>query len=208
MKLRKLLNLKLAINMKNIFKSLLFILIINIPNTINAQNNIVDVDGPYMTYDVPAGTYIKDINNTFNKFLGTWKWQEGNKILIFKIEKVTQYYHSEFDVYEDFIIGNYSYTENGGSTYLVNTITQNIGVTNKTLVPLYTSGTNNQNEIEFTFHDIIYNKKSCNAGFKFLPGSLNQMELKLSNHFKGYFLPDLPPTPYFSIPNNVILTKQ
>jgi hypothetical protein len=200
------LNHKLAIKMKNTFKSLLFIFIINLTSTINAQ--IVDRDGGYVPYDVPAGTYIKDINNTFTKFLGTWKWQEGNKILTFKIEKVTQYYHTEYDVFEDFIIGNYSYTENGGSTYLVNTITQNIGVHNPELVPLFTSGTLNQNEINFTFHDIIFNKKSCDAVFKFLPNSINQMKLTLSNHFKGYILPDLPPNPEFSIPNNVVLTKQ
>lgn len=201
------LNHKLAIKMKNTFKALLFIFIINLTSTINAQNSIIDVyDG--IVQDVPSGTYLKDINNTFDKFLGTWKWQEGNKILTFKIQKVTQYYYSEYNVFEDFIIGNYSYTENGGSTYLVNTIIQNAGINNKTLVPLYTCGTLNQNEINFTFHDIIFNKKSCDAVFKFLPNSINQMKLTLSNHFKGYILPDLPPNPEFSIPNNVVLTKQ
>lgn len=201
------LNQKLAIKMKNTFKSLLFIFIINLTSTINAQNNIINLETANH-FNAPEGSYIKDVNNTFNKFLGTWKWQEGNKILIFKIEKVTMYHNLEYNYYEDFMIGNYSYTEDGGTTYLVNSILQNVGIQNPELVPLYSSGPINQNEDKFTFKDIIYNKKSCDAVFKFLPNSINQMKLTLSNHFKGYILPDLPPNPEFSIPNNVILTKQ
>ena len=207
MKPHKPLNLKLAINMKNIFKSFMFILIIDKTNTMNAQNNIINIESANH-FNTPVGSYIKDVNNTFNKFLGTWKWQEGNEILIIKIEKVTMYHNLEYNYYEDFMIGNYSYTQDGGATYLVNTILQNVGIQNPELVPLYSSGPVNQNEDTFTFKDIIYNKNSCNAIFKFLPNSTNQMELILTNHFKGYISPDTPPNPNFSIPNNVILTKQ
>lgn len=190
--------------MKNIIKIMILLLF---TSTTNAQTNIVDVyDG--VAQDAPAGTYFKDINNTFTKFLGTWKWQDGNKILTFKIEKVTQYFHQQYGVYEDFIIGNYSYTEDSGTTYIVNTITQNIGINNPDLVPLYSGGTLTQLEIKFAFTDVGYNKSSCNALFKFLPNSNTQVELKLSNRGGGYISPDTPPNPNFSIPNNVVLTKQ
>ena len=208
MKILKPLNLKLAINMKNIFKSLLFIFIINLTNTINAQTNVVPRGGGYVYQDLPAGTYIKDINNTFTNFLGTWKWQDGNKILIFKIEKVSEYYHPEFDVYEDFMIGNYSYTEDNGATYLVNTILQNIGIQNPELVPLYTSGPINDYEIKFAFTDVLLNKIYCNANFKFLPNSFTQLSLKLLNQTRGYMYPEPTPPVGFSIPNNVVLIKQ
>jgi hypothetical protein len=44
------------------------------------QTKIVDRDGGFIPQIVDRGTYIKDINNTFNKILGTWKWQDGNKV--------------------------------------------------------------------------------------------------------------------------------
>ncbi len=71
------------------------ILVFLVFNTITfCQNNIIDVNsGNHLS--APAGSYLKDINNTFDKIVGTWKWQEGNRIIIFKIEKVSMYHNLE-----------------------------------------------------------------------------------------------------------------
>jgi hypothetical protein len=130
------------------------------------------------------------------------------KVLIFKIEKVTKYYHSKYGVYEDFIIGNYSYSTDNGNSYVINTITQNSGINNPNIVSLYTSGMDNQNLCIFTFKDALIQKNGCNARFEFLQGSNNQVNFKLSNPTKGYILPETPPNPYFSIPDRIVLTKQ
>jgi hypothetical protein len=190
--------------MQKLLKTIALVLFSSITNS---QTNIIDVYDD-IVHVVPQGTYLKDINNTFDIFLGTWKWQEGNKILIIKVEKVTQYYYPEYGTFQDFIKANYSYTVDNGNTYIVNTINQNLGNNNPEENAMYSSGSLTQSEIGFTFKDIVYNKERCSALFKFLPNTTSQVKLSLSNDHFGYLLPDTPPNPNFSIPNNVILTKQ
>jgi hypothetical protein len=191
--------------MKKILLTLTFVLFVQITL---AQTNIVDRDGGFVNFDVPAGTYIKDINNTFTKFLGTWKWQEGNQILIFKLEKVTKYHYTEFDTYDDFIKGNYSYSTDGGLTYVINTINQNIGNNNPETNSMYTSGVDSQEFCKFVFRDVLIGKSGCYAEFTFLANSNNQMKFKLYDIGRGYILPEVPPNPNFSIPISAILNKQ
>jgi hypothetical protein len=174
-----------------------------------AQTNTIGFGQGVSLFDAPAGTYIKDINNDFNKFDGIWKYQNGNQILIFKLEKVEMYHNIENDIYEDFMIGNYSFSLDGGLSYVVNTINQNIGIYDPELNPLYACCPYNINtSIRFSFKDIVYNKPSCDARFTFENGNLNELRVKLTNRGRGYILPDVPPTPNFSIPNNVVLIKQ
>ena len=57
--------------------------------------------------------YVKDVNNEFNKFIGTWKFIDGNTELIFKLKKEIQYQTSEDSNYMDLLVGEYKYVENG-----------------------------------------------------------------------------------------------
>lgn len=159
-------------------------------------------------WDVPSGSYIKDVTNQFDKFTGTWKYTNGNEILNIKITKAVHVLNTEYNVYEDFIVGDYSYSIDGGATFEVNTIAQNIGVLDSSINALYTSGPDSLTSITYLFRDVIYNKAS-RANLIFIPNGLqNQMHLKLINIGGGYILPDVAPSPNFCIPNNVILVKQ
>lgn len=158
-------------------------------------------------YKAPSGTYLKDINHTFDPYIGTWKYQNGNQILIIKLEKVEMYYYSEYGTYEDFIKGNYSYSTDGGITYVVNTIQQNLGNNEPNINSMYSCGPDEPNLNIFTFKDVIYNKRAW-ANFTFQSGNFNQIHLKLQNKGGGYIYPATPPNPAFCIPNNVILIKQ
>jgi hypothetical protein len=192
--------------MKKILLTLISILFVQITL---AQTNIVNGnDGGYIYFDMPPGTYIKDIDNTFTKFLGTWKWQESNQILIFKLEKVTKYHYTQFDTYDDFIKGNYSYSTDNGLTYVVNTINQNIGNDNPETNAMYTGGTNSQEFIKLSYIDALIAKTGCFAEFTFINNSSNQMKFRLFNPHKGYISPEVPPSPNFSIPSSGVLTKQ
>lgn len=193
--------------MKKIF--LTFALLIYSISNITAQTTIVEVGSGVTVMDAPSGTYIKDINNTFTPFLGTWKYENGNEILIVKLEKVTQYYYPEYGNYKDFIKGNYSYTQDGGVTYITNTIDTNLLINNPNINSFYTPGpsTSNPTVLDMSYKDDLY-QKSCDALFTFLSGSTTQMTMKLKNRSRGYILPETPPNPNFSIPNNVVLTKQ
>ena len=63
--------------------------------------------------DLPEGTYYKDLNNDLNKFEGTWKWENGNNSFTIVLEKKLQVYDDTSNFYEDMLIGEYKYVENG-----------------------------------------------------------------------------------------------
>ena len=189
--------------MKKLIKTTIIILFFN---TAIAQN-IINVKGTSTRMDVPAGTYLKDIDHTFDPFLGTWKYQNGNEILIIKLEKVEQHLDAEYGTYFDFIKGNYSYSTDGGATYVVNTILQNAGNNDPDINPIYSCGPTITDTDEMTFYDVIY-QKDARATFTFQNNNYQQLHLKLDNKSRGYIYPETPPSPAFSIPNNVVLTKQ
>lgn len=62
-----------------------------------------------------VGAYYKDLDNDLDKFVGTWKYTNGSTSLtITLIKKVMQPLISEnMNYYEDIIIGEYKYIENG-----------------------------------------------------------------------------------------------
>ena len=108
--------------------------------------------------------------------------------------------------YKDYIKGNYSYTIDGGNTYITNTIDFNTS-NDPLLNSLYSPGPLDQLELDLRFKDMVYNK-NCNLILKFLPNSTTQLLFKLDNQSRGYLYPELPPNPDFSVPNHIILTKQ
>lgn len=91
--------------MKNLFITLLLIF----AKTVCAQNPIIaleDKDGSRI-----AGAYYKDIHYSLDPFVGTWIYQNGNTSLTIVLEKRTLSTFGTF--YEDLIIGEYQYIENG-----------------------------------------------------------------------------------------------
>lgn len=83
-----------------------------------AQNpiiNIEDADGFPTT-----GIYYKDINNLLNPFEGTYIYTNGTTTFKMILVKKVQQYNGRY--YEDLIIGEYQYIENGVEK--VNTLNQ------------------------------------------------------------------------------------
>src|SRR5690554_6052487 len=61
-----------------------------------------------------SGTYYKDTNNVYNQFEGEWLWQSGNNSLRIILQKKEQVYHQVKEwYYEDMLVGEYQYIENG-----------------------------------------------------------------------------------------------
>lgn len=58
--------------------------------------------------------YKKDVNNEFNKFEGTWKYQEGNTEIVFKLKK-EEHYLTPSNYYADLLVGEYQYKENNST---------------------------------------------------------------------------------------------
>lgn len=61
------------------------------------------------------GAYYKDFNNELDTFVGTWKYTNGSTSLTITLKKKVMQFFSDGDVnfYEDILIGEYKYIENG-----------------------------------------------------------------------------------------------
>ncbi|AXT18959.1 hypothetical protein D7030_15015 [Flavobacteriaceae bacterium AU392] len=56
-------------------------------------------------------SYNKDIDNDLNKFEGTWVYQIGSTKFTIVLEKLIQDFNGDW--YEDVLVGNYKYVDNG-----------------------------------------------------------------------------------------------
>lgn len=87
-----------------------------------AQNHIIPIDTYYQ--DANEGDYFKDLNNELNPFIGTWKYTNGSTSFTITLQKKVMVYDGEY--YEDLLIGEYRYVENGVEK--VNTLPQLNGI--------------------------------------------------------------------------------
>ncbi len=192
-------------NMKSIL--IIFITLISI----QANSQVVELCNYESNPDeAPSGTYFKDINNTFTPFLGTWQYTNGNEVITFKIEKVTHYYVSENQTYEDFLVGNYNYSQDGGLTNIVNEITPSLLDESPDASVMYSPcAKDSPNKVTLTFYDVILDKGFGLITFEFLPGSTNQMQASLANIEGTYgHLEGTPEHNFnFSIPTSFVVTK-
>jgi hypothetical protein len=84
----------------------------------NAQSPIISVqEGDYSI----VGAYYKDIDNLLPKFVGTWKYTNGNESFTIKLKKLTSYYEALEGYYIDALVGEYRYVNTNGIEH-VNTL--------------------------------------------------------------------------------------
>jgi hypothetical protein len=93
-------------------KNLVNILMILFCTLCIAQSPILPL---YDSSKTVAGAYYKDLQNDMNRFVGEWKYEQGNNLLIVKIQKKeTQFInYGNISFYGDFIVAEYRYVENG-----------------------------------------------------------------------------------------------
>jgi hypothetical protein len=90
-------------------KNILVILALILGKILNAQTpeiSLEDRDGSRIT-----GAYYRDVHFSLDPFVGTWIYQDGNTSLTIVLEKRTVSLFGDY--YEDLIIGEYQYIENG-----------------------------------------------------------------------------------------------
>lgn len=101
--------------MNKIFFLLLFI---NMFLSCKSQTSVINfVDRcNYNSINTSDGsTYLKDVNNIYTPYVGTWKWSSGNKEMTLVLIKQTKHHMNEspFNYYKDRLVGYYIYKENG-----------------------------------------------------------------------------------------------
>jgi hypothetical protein len=101
--------------MKNILKTIiLFAFVACKAQTIIPMNN--------SRVDVSSGDYLMDTEYELNKYIGTWKYQNGNESLTIIIDKELHHQYGGF--FSDILIGEYKYIDATGTT-IVNTLSNN-----------------------------------------------------------------------------------
>ena len=99
-------------------KNLNILVVLLLSINCKAQTPILDISDSGT--GLPNGYYLRDNNNLLNTFEGTYQYTNGNTILKIVLVKKIQQYNQEF--YEDLIIGEYQYIENGIEK--INTLTE------------------------------------------------------------------------------------
>lgn len=99
--------MQLIINiMKNTIIALLFLL------SISCKSQTY----PLRTYtDVPDNSYLKDMNNELDDYVGTWKATWNNKTAYIYIAKITNQYRPGLYVYIDYLTINFKVTDIAGN---------------------------------------------------------------------------------------------
>jgi len=96
-------------------KNILLLLFIFFFYNCSAQNPIFAIND-YSANDFP-GSYRKDTQNDFDKFLGTWKYEDTrtNKSFTITLKKALQIHSRSqvYDFYEDIVFGDYKYSAFG-----------------------------------------------------------------------------------------------
>lgn len=204
-------------------KNIILTLTIFFALSCKAQSPIIDISSDYDSDDIVDGCYLKDVNNSFAPILGTWQWTNGTDTLTIEFEKISMAYNNLSEIYSDEIVGKYHYVENG--VEVINTLNYNINASNvfdahptyiyRSLTPIKGGRYHNENYGWFHFSDYLKNK-SERMKFELLDlfpnpdGSYNatQAKLILTNSEHWNINGQNPRDPEFTIPNNIILTKQ
>lgn len=78
-----------------------------------AQNPVIDRFGGTSVGRV-ENAYYKDVNGLLNQYIGTWIYSTGNKTFKVVFVKKPMVYVSSFkNYYEDYLVGEFQYIENG-----------------------------------------------------------------------------------------------
>jgi len=96
-------------------KQLLFIVIaITVITSCKAQQTTIIPLDNISPYEFNQNTYLKDVNNDLDKFVGTWKFENQSSEITFMLKKEVQYQLSSDDEYEDMLVGEYQYIDATG----------------------------------------------------------------------------------------------
>ncbi len=198
-------------------KLAIILAIVSFALSCKAQSPIISIEQDILNDDTVDNTYVKDINNVFNPYFGTWKWEDTSTgtsftIVFSKLEMV------DFgDNYTDLLIGQYRFVKNGVEIF------NSLNVANLSDFPyahlMYSVGYIS-NTI-FNFHIVDIDKeKNCKSQIELLTPLLEmpdgttttetgaQLQWRLSLRNAPYVDNEFSMYDYTSYPEFIILTKQ
>jgi len=133
-----------------------------------------------LSYDVPDGTYIKDMDNVFQPYVGTWKGSWDGKTFVLRIEKNLKQLNTFPDgsyYYEDELLGKFSISD--AATGAI--IETNEGVPYGEGAEIYSVGRPKDSRFSFIFSD---GNRCSNSGKILLRGNPASGQLNYFYSFK------------------------
>lgn len=195
--------------MKNILKIILVLVCATNSSIISAQETIIPLENQHTTAPPPNQiVYYKDVNNVLNKYVGTWKYENGTHSLTIQITK-EEHASKGFGSYndpnfEDNIVIKVFYKLNGVTKY-----TYQMGA-------MWGNNILTSNKIDIIYEEptttICPRKKQADLLLEFIPNGLSsQLKWERKNRLPREGKCD-ENTEYdsadFLIPENLTLTKQ
>ena len=93
-------------------KNILILLVLFCFINCKTQNQVISLSSPEARSS-KIGAYYKDVENELLPFLGSWKFTNGNTTFQMTLIKKTMIYNDIGNYYNDMVIGEYLYKENG-----------------------------------------------------------------------------------------------
>ena len=184
--------------MKNIFYTLLLVFI---TCSSSAQIEVDMANSHNIDWERKNGQYyLKDVNDYMLPYLGTWRYINGNKEFRITLTKVTMFHNTQFgdNYYEDGLRIQYQKFENGILIY------------NSPLRENPTGIIKEFGKLNMSFTDYQRSGETFPVDLILIPNGNGQYDLKFRlDHFeRRNIYHDLHPNePFFSVPNNIIMTK-
>lgn len=98
----------------------------------NAQTTIIPLNNYHGMYKEP-NTYYHDSDNEFDKFVGTWKWEQGLSSVTITLQKKPTVLDQDTNNYFDLLVGEYQFIDDTG-TVVINTLPN---LLNNSILPFY-----------------------------------------------------------------------
>ena len=168
---------------------------------------------PRGTIHVPSGAYVKDINNSFTPYIGTWEGTVNNKKYTFKFTKFEKYLKTNSDgyaFYKDYMLGNFKVTDLSTGLILYDNLSateyENFRMSGN---PIPTRG--------ICFFSFLDTEANCSNGLEFMlrkikgqPNQLTYCDFQVDDFWKFWDCPAYPDRtniPIFLPRQDFILTK-
>ncbi len=168
-------------------------------------------------FDLQEGDYIKDTQNQLDPYIGTWKYEDNEKSMILKIQKVPMFYNRIGEYYKDELLVTYKYIKNGSVVVdnLDAPIINSYDSVNKVDRKKYGTFSLNRNEI-FLIGSIRDIPLNILTNAEIHPVNFGQVGVipKIKIYYNGMISTKGNPDsfyvgkPTFEIPNSVELIKQ
>ena len=188
----------------NIMKNILFTISLILFTNFLFSQTIIDMAGEPVNGEMENGQYyIKDVNNFMLPYLGTWKYINGNKEFRITLTKVPMFHvvFSDYntDYYKDGLLIQYQKYENGQLIY-----NSQIGTYPTGIIKEY-------GKLNMSFTDYERNGESFPVDltlFSEMNSNVEYLKFKIDKFERSNTYYDQHPNePYFSVPNDIVMTK-